>query len=317
MVAGLVSLGAVLLAQSPARAATPLATPTNVQATHIADTSADLYWLRDSGAAQDVVERQLNGVWQEYARGLTGALALTGLSAGSTYTFRVYSIPYPGLGLTDSARSAPVTVTTLPGPDQTPPSTPPAPVFSSATTTSVNVSWGEATDNVAVTGYSLQQLVSGSWVTIRTVAATARFQSVTGLTPGTATSFAVIAVDARGNTSPRSAPGTVTTLATTPALTCHAQVLAFSPGFQVTLTILNSTTVATTTWSIGFTLAPAAVVGSAFNGLLTRSGAAGTITPLAYDAVINPGGQLFVGFGGSATPFTPPGSFMLNGIPCT
>jgi hypothetical protein len=190
-------------------------------------------------------------------------------------------------------------------------------VFSSVTTSSVNVSWGEATDNVEVTGYYLQQLVSGGWVTIRTVAATARFQGVSGLTPGTPYSFAVIAFDARGNTSPRSAPGTVTMLATTPALTCHVQVLSFSPSFQVTVTILNSTSVATTTWTIGFTLAPSAVVGSAFNGLLTRSGSTGTITPLAYDAVINPGVQLFVGFGGSATPFTPPGSFTLNGASCT
>ena len=46
-----------------------------------------------------------------------------------------------------------------------------------------------------------QQLVGGVWSTIRTVGATARFQSINGLTPATAYTFAVIAFDARGNTS--------------------------------------------------------------------------------------------------------------------
>jgi len=198
-----------------------------------------------------------------------------------------------------------------------PPTAPPAPSFSSVTTTAANVSWGESTDDVAVTGYYLQQLVGGGWTTIRTVAPSARFQSVTGLAPNTSYSFAVVAFDAQGNTSARSPAGVLTTLATTAAPACHAQVVSFSPGFIVTVTIVNTTTATLNGWTVGFALAPATIVGSVFSSVLTRSGGAATLTPVVWSATIAPGGQLFVGLTGSVTPFTAPGSFTLNGLPCT
>jgi hypothetical protein len=309
---------ALTLAPAPALASTPLPAPTNVQAVHVADTSADLWWLRDGASAQDVVERQVNGVWSEYARGLYGVLALTALTPATTYTFRVYSLPVDGLGYTTSARSAPVSFTTLSGPDALPPSKPPTPTFSSITTTVVDVYWREATDNVQVTGYYLQQLIGGAWTTIRTVGPGGRFQTVGGLTPGTSYSFAVIAFDARGNVSARSDAGTVTTLAATTTLTCLAQVITYTTGFQASVTIINTTPLATNGWTIRFTLPADVSTGSAFNGLLTRSGSTGTITPLAWSAVIGPGGQLTVGFSGWGTaPITSPSGFTLNGVACT
>jgi hypothetical protein len=312
-------LGAVLTVTflaSPARADSPLPAPANVEAVHVADTSADLWWLRNGASAQDVVEREVNGVWHEYARGLYGSLALTNLTPGTTYTFRVYSIPVSGLGYTTSARSAPVSFTTLAGPDTVPPSKPQAPTFSSITTTAANVFWPEATDNVQVTGYYLQQLVGGTWNTIRTAGPAQRFQTVTGLTPATAYTYAVIAFDARGNSSVRSDPGSFTTLAATAAPTCRVQVVTYNPGFQAWVTIVNTTPAATNGWTIGFNLPATATVASRVGGVLTRSGGTGTITPAAYNAVIGPGGQAFVGFAGSAVPFTPPSDFTLNGAPC-
>ncbi|GAA1021162.1 hypothetical protein Aple_057630 [Acrocarpospora pleiomorpha] len=179
------------------------------------------------------------------------------------------------------------------------------------------MSWGEATDNVQVTGYHLQQLVGGSWTTIRTVAAHQRFQTVSGLTPGSAYSFAVIAFDAAGNTSVRSDPGGFTTLALTATPACRVQVITFSPGFQATVTIVNTTSAATNGWTIGFDLPATASTGGTFNGVMSRSGGSGTITPAVYNAAIAPGVQSFVGFSGSAAPFTPPSGFTLNGLPCT
>ncbi|GES02617.1 hypothetical protein Acor_46830 [Acrocarpospora corrugata] len=201
--------------------------------------------------------------------------------------------------------------------DTTPPSKPAAPTFSSVTTTAANVFWPEATDNVGVTGYYLQQLVGGSWSTIRTVGPADRFQPVTGLTAGTPYTFGVIAFDAQGNTSARSDPGTFTTLALTATPTCRIQVITFSPGFLANITIVNTTATATSGWTIRFSLPATASAGSTFGGVLTRAGGTGTITPAAYNAVIAPGVQAFVGFSGMATPFTPPSSFTLNGIPCT
>jgi hypothetical protein len=309
-------LGALSLAPSAALASAPLPAPTNLQAVHVADISADLTWLSNGASAQDVLEIKASGAWRQYAGGLFGSISLTKLTPATTYTFRVYSIPVQGLGYTTSAPSAPVTFTTLAGPDTVPPSKPPAPTFSSTTTTATNVFWGEATDNVQVTGYYLQQLVGGVWSTIRTVGAAARFQSISGLTPATSYTFAVIAFDARGNTSVRSDPGTVTTLASTPSPTCQVQVLTYSPGFTANLTITNTTTAPINGWTIQFTL-PAAATAWPFGGVLARNGAVSTITPFSYNSVIGVGVQTFVGFEGSVTPFIPPAGFTFNGLPCT
>ncbi|WP_027344024.1 cellulose binding domain-containing protein [Hamadaea tsunoensis] len=202
--------------------------------------------------------------------------------------------------------------------DSTPPSAPSAPNFSSVTTTALNAAWGESADDTGVAGYYLQQLVGGVWTTIRTTTPSGRFQSVTGLSPATSYSFAVVAFDAAGNASARSATGTVTTLALTPYVTCRVQVVTFSTGFIATVTLVNTTVAATTGWRVGFSLPAAITVGSVFNAALTRSGTAGTLAPLAYSAVIAPGGQLPVGFAGSGpAPVTPPSAFSLDGRPCT
>src|SRR6185503_15105667 len=94
LAAAAAALLAVVLPAAPAHAATPLPAPTQLQVVHISDTSADFWWTRDPSSSGDVVERKVNGVWREYARDLFGALALTNLTPGTTYTFRVYSIPY-------------------------------------------------------------------------------------------------------------------------------------------------------------------------------------------------------------------------------
>lgn len=304
---------------APAIADSPLPAPQNVQAVHVADTSADIWWLRDGASAQDVVERKVNGVWREYARGLYGSLALTGLTPGTTYTFRVYSIPVAGLGYTTSPRSAPVSFTTLSGPDSVPPTAPPAPVFSTVTTTVVTVFWAEATDNVQVTGYYLQQLIGGGWTTIRTVGPGERFQTVGGLSPSTTYTFAAIAFDARGNQSPRGAAGSVTTLAATAYPTCKVQLITYGTSFQANATIVNTSATATNGWTVRFSLPSTVGTGTAFNGQLVRDATGGTITPMVWSAVIGPGGQLTVGFSGGGTQPTliVPTGFTLDGRPCT
>lgn len=309
---------AVTLPAAPAFADEPLSAPTNLHALHVSDTSADLDWLRSGLAGEDVVERQVNGAWQEYTRTNTGFLALTSLTPAMTYTFRVRSLPIPGIGYTNSPPSAPVSLTTLSGPDGVPPSKPPAPVFSSITTTRANVSWAEATDNVEVTGYHLQQLVAGAWTTIRTVGPTQRFQSVSGLTAGSSYSFAVIAFDAKGNQSLRSDPGILTTLASTATLTCRAQLITYSPGFTANFTVINTTPAPVSGWKIQFTMPVASTVSSTFGGSVSRTGTAGTMTPAVYYATVTPGNQATLGFIGSsyATPFGPPTGFTIGGVPC-
>jgi hypothetical protein len=300
----------------PALAAEQLAAPTQLQVVHIADRSADLWWSYDPNHLEDVVQRRVNNAWQEYGRSAGGALALTNLTPGTTYTFRVYSVASPYTGHTNSAPSAPITFTTLAAPDSVPPSTPPTPIFSSITTTSVNVYWGESTDNVQVTGYYLQQLIGGVWTTIRTVGPGERFQTVYGLSPNTTYQFAAIAFDARGNQSPRAVPGSVTTLASTATATCRVQTILFFNGYSVWITVINTTPVPLTGWTIQFQL-PAHITASPVNGTITRTATGGTFIPAVWYTTIGPGGQATVGLQGGGTPFVPPTGFTLGGTPCT
>ncbi|GIH02463.1 hypothetical protein Rhe02_05300 [Rhizocola hellebori] len=309
----------IVLSASSSYAATPLPAPSNLQAMHVSDTSADFVWLHDGATAQDVVERRVNGVWREFGRTNAGFLAMSALSPATSYTFRVYSIPVSGLGFSTSPRSAPLSFTTLSGPDTVPPAKPASPTFSSITTTSVNVFWPETTDNVQVTGYYLQRLTAGVWSTLRTVGPGERFQTVNGLSAGTSYTFGVIAFDARGNASPRSDAGTVTTLANTATLTCRVHLIVYNPGFTADITLINSTTAPISGWTIQFTAPLTTSVGSAFNGTITRNGEAFTLTPAFYYATLPPGLQATLGFSGTSTSpvFAGPTGFTAAGVPCT
>ena len=314
---GALSLGA--LAPSAALADSPLPAPTGLQAEHVSDTSADLVWSSSGLSAGDVVQDLVNGSWRQYptADPVFGFLHLTSLARGTRYTFRVYSVPVAGLGYTTSPPSAPVTFTTLSAPDSVPPTQPPAPVASGTTTTMTTLSWGSSTDNVQVTGYDLQELESGSWTTIDTLLPGDQVQEVTGLAPATSYQFAVVAFDAAGNRSARSASTTVTTMTPTQSATCQFFLTTYPPGFTAYVEIINTTAAPLSNWSVSFTMPSATSVATVFGGTLTRTATGGTLTPASYNVTIGPGGETFVGFEGSVSPFTPPSGFALNGQPCT
>ncbi|WBV60907.1 M12 family metallo-peptidase [Chryseobacterium camelliae] len=95
---------------------------------------------------------------------------------------------------------------------------PTAPVLaaSGTTSTSTNLSWSGATDNVAVTGYDVYQ---GASLIGSTASAS---YTVTSLTPSTTYNFTVKAKDAAGNVSVSSNTVNVTTLAGTSVSYCSA-----------------------------------------------------------------------------------------------
>ncbi len=138
--------------------------------------------------------------------------AVTGLTASTVYSFTVKSKDAAG---NVSLVSNTVTVTTLtPAPDTTAPN---APTLSASGTTSTttNLSWTGATDNVAVTGYDV--LRNGALIGSTTTATTF---AVTGLTASTAYTFNVRAKDAAGNVSLNSNTVSVTTLAVSTVTYC-------------------------------------------------------------------------------------------------
>jgi len=112
--------------------------------------------------------------------------------------------------------NANITVNAGSGTSDTIAPTAPALSASGTTSTSTNLSWSGATDNVGVTGYDIYQ---GSSL-IGSTASTA--YTVTSLSPSTTYNFTVRAKDAAGNTSVSSNSVSVTTLAGSAVSYCSA-----------------------------------------------------------------------------------------------
>ena len=167
-------------------------------------TSTTLSW---SGATDNVAvtgyDVYQDGVFKTSTASTT--LAVTGLSSSTTYAFYVQAKDAAG-NISVASNTASVTTLT---PDTTAP-TAPTLSASGTTTTTTNLSWSGASDNVAVTGYNVYRggVLLGSTTTATTYA-------VTGLTASTSYTFTVRAKDAAGNVSVDSNTVNVTTLTNT------------------------------------------------------------------------------------------------------
>ncbi len=102
--------------------------------------------------------------------------------------------------------------------DTTPPTNPTSLTASAITQTTANLNWTVSTDNVGVVEYDIFR---NSESTPFQTSTTNSFQ-LTGLTPGTTTTYFVRAKDAAGNTSENSNTETVTTLPPTNTSYCNA-----------------------------------------------------------------------------------------------
>jgi hypothetical protein len=160
-----------------------------------ANTEADFagYELRWRPAAQPTA------VWATAQTHLNTHI-ITGLSPDTVYEIAVRAVDLAGNA---SDWSDPVTATTLPAADVTPPS-PPRWVRAFSTTTQIWAWWVGATDDTGVVAYR-------AYLDGRLVATTSRtWFTCSGLRPGTSYTLTVVAVDRAGNTS-ASAGSTVRT----------------------------------------------------------------------------------------------------------
>jgi hypothetical protein len=166
---------------------------------------------------------------------------LTGLTAGTTYTFVVTAVNEGGAG-PDSSHSNPVTPTTITAP------TAPTAVSATAGLGSATVSWTAPASNggSAITAYKITPYLEGKAQTPVSAAAGATSTTVTGLTAGSSYTFTVIATNAIGS-SPESAPSN----AVTPSA-------ASSPGAPTALSASAKSSGAVLSWT-----APASNGGSA------------------------------------------------------
>lgn len=204
------------------------------------------------------------------------------------------------------------------GGDTEPPTAPGAPTASEVTAASVTLSWPASTDNVGVVGYDVVQ-VSGGTETPAAGSATNQ-ATVTGLTAGTAYTFAVYARDAAGNRSARSTTVTVTT-DDTPAGTCgvdYRVVQDWGSGFQGEIVISNTGAAALNDWTLAFTFTAGQTISQMWGGTPAQNGGTVTVTPADWSRTIPAGGSVTVGFISSRGSTNPaPASFTLNGGTCT
>ena len=176
--------------------------PTNLVASNVAETTADLSW----SASTDNVAVTGYDVYQGAANigTVTGTSAqISGLTASTSYTFSVRARDAAG---NVSGASNTVNVTTsAPPADTQAPSVPIGLVATSVTQNTVDFSWNASSDNVGVTGYDVYQ----GTTSLGTVSGTT--YQASGLTASTSYTFSVRARDAAGNVSGASNALAVTT----------------------------------------------------------------------------------------------------------
>ncbi|MFF0644311.1 cellulase family glycosylhydrolase [Streptomyces tendae] len=205
-------------------------------------------------------------------------------------------------------------------PDTRAPTAPGTPTATAVTDSSVTLGWTAATDDTAVTGYDVVRLGDGTETTVASSATTTA--TVTGLTPGTAYTFAVRARDAAGNRSAASPAVEVTTDegGGTPGGACsvgYRVVGEWPGGFQGEMAVRNTGSVAVGPWTLAFAFTDGQTITNMWGGTATQNAGAVSVAPASYTATIPAGGTVTLGFtarkGGTNTA---PAAFSLNGAAC-
>ena len=190
--------------------------------------------------------------------------AVSGLTASTTYSFTVKAKDAAGNA---SVASNAVSVTTsAPVVDTTAP-TAPTLSASGTTSTSTNLSWSGATDNIGVTGYDVYR----NGTLLGSTASTT--YAVTGLTASTTYTFNVRAKDAAGNVSVNSNTVSVTTSAASTVTYCTSQgnSTADEKIGKVVFGTINNTSTGTAGYENFTALSTNAVRGTAYTITITPS----------------------------------------------
>ncbi len=164
--------------------------PTNLLGAALNDTSIALNWTDAiDNVAVTGYEISRDGV--VLATVTTAAYTDTSLIAATAYDYAVVALDAAG----NRSTAATVSVTTDPAPDTEAPTPPTNLQGSTLDDTSIALTWTDATDNVAVTGYEISR--DGALLTTVTSAS----YTDTALLAETAYEYAVVALDAAGNRS--------------------------------------------------------------------------------------------------------------------
>ncbi|WP_174535675.1 extracellular catalytic domain type 1 short-chain-length polyhydroxyalkanoate depolymerase [Micromonospora chalcea] len=123
-------------------------------------------------------------------------------------------------------------------------------------------------------------------------------------------------------TPPPTTPPPTTAPPTTPppsgACRVGYVVNAWNNGLTASVTITNTSTTAVNGWNLAFTLPSGQTITGGWNATYSPTSGAVTARNVSYNPVIAPGGSVDIGFQATHTGNAgKPGSFALNGSPCT
>lgn len=298
-VAALDPAGNTSAQSAPANATTPPdteppTTPTNLQATAAGETQINLTWSPSTdavGLSDYKIERSTNGVnFTEIGTSVNAVFSNTGLSAATTYYYRVKATDVGG---NSSSYSNVANGTTL---DTTPPSTPTGLFATPINETQINLNWTASTDNVGVTSYQVERSTDGGATWPFTAVSNTNSYSNTGLTFGTTYRYRVKAKDAAGNISTASsviaAQPRDSTAPSTPVLNSATAI----SSTQISLSwSASSDAVGVTGYRIkrctGSSCTPSSIIGTTptlnFNSTGLSPSTAYRYSIEAYDAAVN------------------------------
>jgi hypothetical protein len=119
-------------------------------------------------------------------------------------------------------------------------------------------------------------------------------------------------------TSPTSSPGGPTGNPGNGACRITYATNTWNTGFTATVTVANTGTAAINGWNLAFALPSGQAITSSWNANLTGRSGAITASNVSYNGSLAPGANTSFGFQGTYSgSFARPGSFTLNGSPCT
>ncbi|GAA2331426.1 glycoside hydrolase family 3 N-terminal domain-containing protein [Dactylosporangium salmoneum] len=193
------------------------------------------------------------------------------------------------------------------------PGQPGTPVVSAVTSTSATLTWTAPTSGTAAATYRIDR----SGTPVATVPTTS--YQLTGLTPGSTTTYTVTAIDAAGNAGPASAAVTVTT-PSAPSSSCAVTyaVNDWGGGFTGSVTIKNTGSATLSSWTLAFTFPGNQQVTQGWSAIWSQSAATVTVRNESYNGTLAPGATVTAGFNGSYSGANPrPTAFTLNGATCT
>jgi cellulose 1,4-beta-cellobiosidase len=181
------------------------------------------------------------------------------------------------------------------------PTAPGTPTVSSITSSGATLTWAASTDNVKVTGYTVQNASTGA--TLAT--ATGTTTTLSGLAASTAYSVRVVAKDAAGNASTASGSATFTTTAgggtTTGGCTAALSLPnSWAGGYQAEVKVTAGTS-ALTGWTVSLTLPSGSSISSLWSGTNTGTSGTVTVTNVAWNGSLGAGQSTSFGFTGTGT----------------